>query len=460
MPRLLSALVVGGALLAAAAPALANGRPPGTSTIHFKKGAEATDIVAGMTFGLVTSHDSGATWNWMCEDAVGYSGMYDPSYSYSSSGALFATTFVGLKVMRDSCTFNAVPAFDTVAAGSAFVSVDMLGPDGTLHFAVSDPHDSDIYGSTDDGMTYPAALKSMPGQLNDWWQSLAIAPSDGQTVYLAGYRIDSQSGGGKTYLLFRSTNGGGTWTALSTTGLAIVQNSAVEIAGIDPTDPTLVYARVKLSDDTMGDTLYRSTDAGANWTMIYTAAIPLDAFVVRYNHDLVLGTQTSGAYTSHDHGDNWTTLTGAPHLNCLVEQPGSHDLWGCTQNYGSSSVPSDNAGIMKTSDLATWTSVMRYQDIKAPVTCPSGTPQHDTCDVQNWCTLCAQLGCTVTDRNCNTQNNPEAPAATADAASPGKTSSSGCCDAGGGAPGASLLAAGIVGAAVMRRRRNRAKLSA
>src|SRR4051812_38232648 len=96
----LGALLVG----ALAGEAAANGRPPATSTIHFRLGHE-TDIYAGMTFGLLVSHDNGATWHWLCEKAVGYSGMYDPYYEYTSEGTLFATTFDGFKKNTDGCVF-------------------------------------------------------------------------------------------------------------------------------------------------------------------------------------------------------------------------------------------------------------------------------------------------------------------------------------------------------------------
>ena len=66
-------------LVLTAASAWANGRDPYTSTIHFQRGAEQ-NIYAGMTFGLLVSHDNGATWQWMCEKAVGYGGLFDPDY--------------------------------------------------------------------------------------------------------------------------------------------------------------------------------------------------------------------------------------------------------------------------------------------------------------------------------------------------------------------------------------------
>src|SRR5579862_290292 len=95
----------------------ANGRPAATSTIHFEQNHE-TNIVAGMTFGLLLSHDSGATWQWMCEAAIGYGGMYDPDYVYTSDGALFATTFNGLKVDRNGCTFDPTTLGTCTGTGS------------------------------------------------------------------------------------------------------------------------------------------------------------------------------------------------------------------------------------------------------------------------------------------------------------------------------------------------------
>lgn len=94
-----------GALVGPGGDALANGRPPQTSTISFRKGME-NQIAAGTAFGLVRSNDNGATWHWVCEDAIGYGGMYDPDYIYASTGTLFATTFDGLVVNRDGCTFE------------------------------------------------------------------------------------------------------------------------------------------------------------------------------------------------------------------------------------------------------------------------------------------------------------------------------------------------------------------
>src|SRR6185436_20099424 len=173
------------ALLVAGGGASANGRAPGTSSIHFRRGMEQ-EIAVGLTFGLVVSRDSGATWRWMCEDAVGYGGPYDPDYMLTSSGALFATTPDGLRVTRDGCTF-------APAMGTKYTPAIAQGPDGKLYYAavdtpvVGNPGDSNIYRSDDDGATWP--VSAMPGMLNDWWQSLEVAPSNARRLYLAGYRF-------------------------------------------------------------------------------------------------------------------------------------------------------------------------------------------------------------------------------------------------------------------------------
>src|SRR5256885_15984698 len=118
-------------LVLVAGRAEANGRPPATSTLHWQQGHDQ-NIVAGLTFGQVISHDNGLTWHWMCEAAIGYGGIYDPSYAYTSTGAIFATTFSGLVVNRDGCTFTATPP------GSLFMGTIALGPDAAFYYAASD----------------------------------------------------------------------------------------------------------------------------------------------------------------------------------------------------------------------------------------------------------------------------------------------------------------------------------
>ncbi|MDQ3368748.1 MAG: glycoside hydrolase [Myxococcota bacterium] len=451
MRQLLVVLSVVGGLGGLAGDALANGRAPQTSTINFRKGME-TEIAAGMTFGLLISKDNGATWRWICEDALPYGGMYDPDYIYTSTGTLLATTFDGLKINRDGCTFSST-VLSPPPPALKFFSVIAQGSDDAIYAAAADPLDFKVYKSTDDGATFPTS--SAPGQLNDWYQSLEVAPSDPARLYLTGYRfVDDPEGGSakvKVHLLSRSVNGGSTWQTLPVTAFTTMSNSTIEIAGVSPTNPNLVFARVKLEDNAIRDAIYRSTDGGLTWTRVLGTQGAI-AFLVRASGELVAGTQNQGSFRSVDNGATWTELTTAPHINCLVENAAG-EVWACTQNYGVPTIPKDGFGIMKSSDLVTWTGLLDFRAIEEPVACGSETLQYQKCDrnpnIDIWCGLCAQLGCDA-KRECEVTNGDGSP----DAGTTGPGEKPGCCETGdGGAPGA--LALGLVVGMVLIRSRRR-----
>ncbi|NVB85271.1 MAG: hypothetical protein HOV81_43300 [Kofleriaceae bacterium] len=446
-------LVVSALTAAFVSPAAANGRDPFAVSIHFRQGAEQ-HIVVGSTFGIVLSHDGGATWEWMCEDVADYAGMYDPDYAYTASGAIFATTFEGLEVMRDGCTFA------STVLGDAFVT-RVAHAGNALYIAASNMMDSKIYKSTDDGMTFPTSAS--PGMDNDWWQSIEVAPSDAQRVYLTGYRF--MSGQPKSFLQFVSTNGGTSFAPMTMSGIATPSdNSTIDLVGISPTNPDTVYVKVTLVTGNDGDAIYRSTNAGQTWTKILEKPSRFGlAFIVRKDGTCVAGTRELGAWKSTDCATaatpTWTELTGAPHIGCLYENAAG-EVWACTANYASplAGIESDGYGIAKSTDLATWTPVLKFQDIQAPVSCPAGTTQQDKC-VQRymgaqsqWCCLVPQLGITSTAIDCT---GPMAcygllPDGAPDAGTTMVKPPEGCCDAG---SGSSALLGLLVGGLLLSRRR-------
>ena len=460
--------IVVAVVLGATALASANGRPPGTSTINFRQGAEQ-HIAAGMTFGLVMSHDGGTTWQWTCEKAVLYGGMYDPDYVYSPTGALFATTFDGALVNRDGCVFQ------PTSFATKFISSITQGPDGSVLVAAADtpgagnPGDAKIYKSTDNGMTFN--LGATAGLVNDWYNSLEVAPTDANRVYLSGYRITA---GMRSWQIYKSLDGGSSFTPVTSTGFTTSDNSSIDIVGIKRGAPDTVFARVSIVDGALGDAIWRSDNAGQSWMKIFptsTFAVRDDlSFVVRGNGDLVIASRNSGAFVSRGPTNaTWEMVAGAPHVNCLVENAAG-ELWACTQNFGAPGTPSDGAGIMKTTDLASWTSVLRYQEIQGPIDCPVGTRTHDQCvyacpdstyndnpalcpntSPAGWCGLKNLFGINWTEITCPAvfDSPPEQDG-------PIKKPGPGCCSTGdsGGAPAALALALGV-GTVILRSRRRR-----
>ena len=87
--------------------------------------------------------------------------------------------------------------------------------------------------------------------------SIAPHPTDPNIVYLA-----SASGG-----VWKSTNAGASWTPL-TDGLSVLNHGAV---ALDPTNPDIVYVGTgEYTTHSAGDGLFRSTDGGGTWTRIAT----------------------------------------------------------------------------------------------------------------------------------------------------------------------------------------------
>ena len=111
-----------------ASDAAAHGRDPYATKIHFQPGNDQ-HVAAGMTIGLVTSTDGGATWRWTCEEALHYLDPFDPDYAYAQSGSIAAQTFTGIYVERGACSF------DATSLGTTFVSA--LAAAGNVFYAAS-----------------------------------------------------------------------------------------------------------------------------------------------------------------------------------------------------------------------------------------------------------------------------------------------------------------------------------
>ena len=87
----------------------------------------------------------------------------------------------------------------------------------------------------------------------------------------------------------------------------------------------------------------------------------------------------------------WTVLANAPHIGCLhLDSAGT--VWACTQNYASPqlNLPSDGFGIMKSDDLLTWTGVLKYEDIQAPVACAAARSKKTNACSAIW--ICSRPG--------------------------------------------------------------------
>ena len=174
-----------------------------------------------------------------------------------------------------------------------------------------------VFRTTDGGATWQKVLyrDEHTGAID-----LAFDPHNPQTIYAVLWEArqgpwENGAFSGPNSGLFQSTDGGDHWTQL-TGGLPTFAQGLGRIGiGIAPSDSNRMYALVE-SREAGG--LYRSDDAGANWTRVNSEeriyGRGSDFACVRVdpkNRDVVYVANTS-TYRSTDAGQSFTAIKGAP----------------------------------------------------------------------------------------------------------------------------------------------------
>ena len=153
---------------------------------------------------------------------------------------------------------------------------------------------------------YWANYASVSGRVS----SIAVDPRDGNVVY-----IGAAQGG-----VWKSSDGGATWAPL-TDQLSSLASGCVTL---DPHNPDVVYygtGELHYSGDSFyGDGLFRSSDAGATWSKIASAAT-VGSYISRVrvspaDSNIVFVGSSSGFFRSTDRGASWNISFGAPPFPC------------------------------------------------------------------------------------------------------------------------------------------------
>src|SRR5262249_36243595 len=129
--------------------------------------------------------------------------------------------------------------------------------------------------------------------------SLVAHPAKPSTLVAA---VALSSGPG-TPSLYRTTDGGSTWSLLRDSPLGPY------VAAFDLSNPDVLYVGASPLGFTSGagSAVYKSSDAGNTWTKLAGAAPALSTFAVTAGGGSVYVTTTTGLMVSGDGGGTWKT---------------------------------------------------------------------------------------------------------------------------------------------------------
>jgi hypothetical protein len=274
-------LLAAGVVCATPATARANGRYPAATQLVVAP-SDPRVLVLRSTFGILVSRDAGATWGWVCENAIGYGfndAEEDPAIGVTQAESILAGTQEGLAVSLDTgCSW----AFAPNAGGwAADVSVFRSQPSSALaitRLVSGMPVDGGetvnpaLFRTIDDGKTWAPYGMPLDGAFVP--STVDVAPSDPQRIYLSGLVVHAGIPAG---VIVVSRDGGQTWTPTPVPMFDPLADIDTLIGAVDPLKPDRVYVRVVR---TTGSRLLVSDNGGMTLTTVMMTDTGLPGFAL------------------------------------------------------------------------------------------------------------------------------------------------------------------------------------
>lgn len=347
--KIIAAGLAVAALSAAPGAARANGRFPASGHLVASSSSSPT-LVLETTFGLVVSRD-GATWDWVCEDVIGYGGN-DSVTAAVLSDERIAVGFAG--GLAESHNGGCDWAYADLRASDVKV-IDLTRPvlDTTLAIASiaeggAGPVRTVLLRAASGSPFLPVGSDLDPALA---LQTIDVAPSDAQRVYLSGTR--RQPDGAPVGVLLSSTDGGVHFSA-SPIGLLDTE-TAPYIAAVDPSHPDRVYVRT--ASLAYSDRLLVSDDGGRSFREAFRAKGSLLGFALSADGRTVyLGGPRDGLHRASASELSFARVSDT-YVKCLATVGSS--LYACAET---SLAVSANGG-------ETFETVMRFDTLRGPLSC-------------------------------------------------------------------------------------------
>jgi photosystem II stability/assembly factor-like uncharacterized protein len=433
--RSIVGFVATSAILLGSGSARANGRFPAAGQLVVDP-TDPAHLVLRATFGVLETSNGGASWGWICEKAVGYSGVEDPAVGITSDGTILAGIFEGLSVSHDrgcSWSFAAGPTESQYTIDVAVakqdpkraVAITSTGVQGGFHVVLVE--------TTDDGKTWQQAGQDLPTDFLA--QTVDVAPSNADRIYASGLSVPSYAGA-----VERSDDHGASWTRLP---IDLGTKTGAFIAAVDPNDADRLYLRL---DGDPADALWKSDDGAATWTPIFESTSDMLGFALSPDGETIaVGGPKDGLLVAST-SDLAFKKVSSVNVKCLAWT--DDGLYACGDEFV------DGFTIGVSHDAGKSFSPVYHQSHLGLLECPSGTQQAEICPAE-WPAIAETIGA---------DGSTSAGAGGAPAASTGATGSGGsdqasdggCCSTSGrGRSSGAAVVLAAVGVAIASRRRSR-----
>ena len=308
--------------------------------------ADANVILAGAsTGGIWRSADGGANFVPVSDSQVDLA-VGSLVFSKSSPNIVYA----GMGDMQGCCTYMGSGVLKSIDAGQTWTRVNngSLPQPGAVGALAVDPNNPNrvyaalyrsldmsnnasfpfggFYLSADGGINWTNTFVGLP-------RDVVISPANPQTIYVAMRGVGA-SGSGGTGGVFRSTDGGNTWNIIYTSAFPPAFGPSgglrdIRVA-VSAANPQKIYV---YSGSTTSIRVDVSTDGGTNWTNLGSSG--LDSAQFGYNTYLYVDPAnadtvyvgTRDVFKSTNAGATWTNLTKSNiSYSAALAHPDQHSL--------------------------------------------------------------------------------------------------------------------------------------
>jgi hypothetical protein len=350
-PLRISVLVLALALVAPTA-ARANGRFPKAQQIVTVPGSEGKIVFLRATFGVLVSRDAGVTWSWLCEQAMGFSGTWDPPIAATKDGRLWIGLPDGLSSTADGCSVTRVPEL----AGEQVVDL-ATEPAGDRVVVVTSTPGKPAHVWRRPTATAPFARLGA-GVTGKSFDTVEVAPSKPSRVYATAAPV----GGGRRAHLFRSDDGGATLTELD---VPLAHDGRLFVSAVDPSDPDRLFVR---HTNELGTDLLVSKDGGATFTSVLKTKTSMFGFAGTADGTTYFagaGDAVEGTFRSRDRGVTWEPASKTSVLCLFADGP---RVFACSNPY----TRGGWAVAVSTDAAGTFRPLAAFDDVKGPLACDAG----------------------------------------------------------------------------------------